>query len=77
MADEINISMTEAETIVVALTEPQPINITLGQVFDSDLAVKIAQILSIFTPPEGDYSVVKLYVPSSPPYKLKVEYEGE
>lgn len=77
MADPINISMVETETIVVALTEPQPINITLGQVFDSDLAVKIAQILSIFTPPGDAYRVVKLYVPSSPPYKLTVEYEGE
>jgi len=77
MAEEINISMVEAETISVVLTEPQPINITLGQVFDADLATKIAQVLSIFEPPEGDWRVVKLYVPSSPPYKLKVEYEEE
>jgi len=77
MANEINVSVVETEKIVVSLAEPQPINITLGQSYDADLATKIAQILSIFEPPGDAYRVVKLYVPSSPPYKLKVEYEAE
>jgi len=77
MGEEINVSVVESEKVILSLVEPQPINITLGQVFDADLATKIAQVLSIFEPPEGKLRVVKLYVSQLPHHKLEVEYETE